>query len=130
MQIYIDNQNLQRLKLIREVHRVQQTNSHSNKYRELNDRSGSRAAATSKIECFVIIVNGWKPLTIITRRFILDVAAALDPPLISFDSLMTFLALYRGIFRFQNILFILVTQSSEIFISVVYIVILIAFYQH
>ena len=23
----------------------------------------------------------WKPLTIITKRFILDVAAALDPPL-------------------------------------------------
>ena len=42
---------------------------------------GSRAAATSKIECFVIIVNGWKPLTIITKHFILDVAAALDPPL-------------------------------------------------
>ena len=31
-------------------------------------RGGSRAAATSKMECFVIIVNG--------------VAAALDPPLI------------------------------------------------
>ena len=38
------------------------------------------------MECFVIIVNGWKPLTIITKRFILDVAAVLDPPLIgSFD---------------------------------------------
>ena len=24
-------------------------------------RGGSRAAATSKMECFVIIVNGWKP---------------------------------------------------------------------
>ena len=33
------------------------------------------------MECFVIIVNGWKPLTIITKHFILDVAAALDPPL-------------------------------------------------
>ena len=42
---------------------------------------GSRTAATSKIERFVIIVNGWKPLTIITKRSILDVAAALDPPL-------------------------------------------------
>ena len=30
---------------------------------------------------FVIIVNGWKPLTIITKSFILDVAAVLDPPL-------------------------------------------------
>ena len=44
-------------------------------------RDGSRAAATSKMEPFVIIVNGWKPLTIITKRSILDVAAALDPPL-------------------------------------------------
>ena len=44
-------------------------------------RGGSRAAATSKMEHFVIIVNGWKPLPIITKRSILDVAAALDPPL-------------------------------------------------
>ena len=54
-------------------------------------RGGSRTAATSKIECFVIIVNGWKPLTIITKHSILDVAAALDPPL-------------RGVFKtLQNI---------------------------
>ena len=44
-------------------------------------RSGSRTAATSKMEHFVIIVNGWKPLTIITESSILDVAAVLDPPL-------------------------------------------------
>ena len=44
-------------------------------------RDRSRTAATSKIEGFVIIVNDWKPLTIITKRFILDVAAALDLPL-------------------------------------------------
>ena len=43
-------------------------------------RSGSRAAATSKMERFVIIVNGWKPLTIVTKCSILVVAAALDPP--------------------------------------------------
>ena len=46
-----------------------------------NVRGGSRTAATSKTECFVIIVNGLQPLTIITKRSILDVAAALDPPL-------------------------------------------------
>ena len=46
-------------------------------------RGGPKAAATSKMECFVIIVNGWKPLTIITKRSILDVAAALDPPLMT-----------------------------------------------
>ena len=45
-------------------------------------RDWSRAAATSRIERFVIVINYWKPLTIITKRSILDVAAALDPPLI------------------------------------------------
>ena len=49
--------------------------------KKIRCRGGSRAAATSKMECFVIIVNGFKPLTIITRHSILDVAAALDPPL-------------------------------------------------
>ena len=44
-------------------------------------RGGSRAAATSKMESFVIIVNDWKPLTIITKNSILDVATALDSPL-------------------------------------------------
>ena len=34
------------------------------------------------MERFVIIVNGRKPLTIITKLSILDVAAVLDPPLI------------------------------------------------
>ena len=43
---------------------------------------GSRTAATSKMERFVIIVNGWKQLTIMTKRSILDVAAVLGPPLI------------------------------------------------
>ena len=45
-------------------------------------RGGSRTPATSKMEQFVIIVNGWKPLTIITKSSILDAAAVLDPPLI------------------------------------------------
>ena len=44
-------------------------------------RGGSRTAATSKMERFVIIVNGLKPLTIIMKRSILNVATALDPPL-------------------------------------------------
>ena len=33
------------------------------------------------MERFVILVNGFQPLTIITRRSILDVEAVLDPPL-------------------------------------------------
>ena len=49
-------------------------------------RDGSRAAATSKIERFVIIVNGFQQLTIITKRSILDVSAALDPPLTTDNS--------------------------------------------
>ena len=43
-------------------------------------RGGSRAAVKPKIEHFVIIVNNFQPLTIITKCSILDVAAALDPP--------------------------------------------------
>ena len=46
-----------------------------------NIRGRSRAAVTSKMECFVLIVNSFQPLTIITKLSILDVAAALDPPL-------------------------------------------------
>ena len=40
-------------------------------------------AATSKMEHFVIIINDWKPLSIITKRSILDAAAALDPSLVT-----------------------------------------------
>ena len=38
-------------------------------------------AATTKAERFVIIVNGFQPLTIIAKYYILDVAAVLDAPL-------------------------------------------------
>ena len=54
-------------------------------------RGGSRTAATSKMDHFVIIVNGWKPLTIITKRSILNIAVALDPPLL----LTHFLRMFR-----------------------------------
>ena len=49
-------------------------------------RGRSWTVATTKMERFVIIVNGWKPLTIITKPSILDAAAALDPPLDSFNA--------------------------------------------
>ena len=45
-------------------------------------RGGSRTTATPKMKRFVTKVNGFQSLTIITKRSILDVAAALDPPLI------------------------------------------------
>ena len=41
-------------------------------------RGGSRTAATSQMEPFVITVNAWKLLTIITKRSILDVTSVLD----------------------------------------------------
>ena len=44
-------------------------------------RGGSRTNATSKVELFVITVNGWKALTIIIKSSTLDVTAVLDPPL-------------------------------------------------
>ena len=44
-------------------------------------RGGSRTAATSKMKHFVIVVNGFQPLTSITKSSILDIAAVLDPPL-------------------------------------------------
>ena len=47
----------------------------------INIRGGSRPAATSKEELFVIIFNDFQPLTIITKSSTLDVAAVLDPPL-------------------------------------------------
>ena len=36
-------------------------------------RGGSRTAAASKIELFVMITNGFHPLTIITKNSILDI---------------------------------------------------------
>ena len=47
-------------------------------------RGESRTAAISKMEHFVIIVNGFQPLTIITKRSILDVTAVLDPFLVPY----------------------------------------------
>ena len=49
------------------------------KLQKHSEAGGSRVAATSKIWRFVIIVNGFHPLTIITKHSNLDVAAALDP---------------------------------------------------
>ena len=66
-------------------------------------RHGSRTDATSKMECFVIVVNGFKPLTIITKCSILDVAAVLDPllsicPIVSLVSPATLIAVLLCLF--------------------------------
>ena len=49
--------------------------------KNIDFRGGSRTAATSEVELFVIIVNDFQPLTIITKSSTLDVAAVLEPPL-------------------------------------------------
>ena len=41
-------------------------------------RGGFRTAATSKMELFVIVVNGFQPLTIIKKSSILDIAVVLN----------------------------------------------------
>ena len=56
------------------------------KFRYLS-RGGSRTATAHKMELFVVIVNGFQPLTIIAKCSILDVAAVLDPPLLSMEDL-------------------------------------------
>ena len=47
----------------------------------VKSRGGSRAAATSKMKRFVVKVNAFQPLTIVTKRSILDVVAILEPSL-------------------------------------------------
>ena len=49
-----------------------------------------RTTATSKMERFVIIVNSFQPLTIITKGSIRDVTAVLDPPLILLKTYLFF----------------------------------------
>ena len=80
-------------------------------------RVGSRATATSKMERFVIIVNGWKPLTIITKRSILDVAAALDPTLMTVretcsNQVKNVANLLRGM---MNTFFVFVLMNFQLF---------------
>ena len=72
-------------------------------------RGVSRTAATSKLEHFVIIVNGLKPLTIITKRSILDIAAVLDPPLVLLQIVVLKITLHKKEFPAD-----LVTFTEEI----------------
>ena len=48
------------------------------------------------MERFVIIVNGSQQLTIITKRFMFDVAAVVDPPLNHFAQIRLMLAVKFG----------------------------------
>ena len=57
----------------------------------------------------MIIVNGWKPLTIIAKRSILDVAAALDPPLLTpYLKMLAMISLIK-----QVLILILVTRLMK-----------------
>ena len=56
-------------------------NKHGNDGKGVSGRGGSRVAPKSKMERFVIIVNGFQPLTVITKRSMLDVAVVLDQSL-------------------------------------------------
>ena len=42
------------------------------------------------MEHFGIIINGWKPVTIIAKHSILDVAAVLDPPVTILSDFLIF----------------------------------------
>ena len=55
---------------------------------QLLSKLNLRTAATPKVELFMKIVNGFQPLTIITKSFTLDVAAVLDPRLWSYYARM------------------------------------------
>ena len=48
---------------------------------QVSIRGGPRTAELFKMKLFVILVNGFQSLTIITKSSNLDVAAVLDPPL-------------------------------------------------
>ena len=74
-------------------------------------KSGSRTAATSKMEGFVIIVNSFLPLTIIKKRSILDVAAILDPPLCFPVNLSKLL---RIPFLIEKLWWLLLSRSEKI----------------
>ena len=52
------------------------------------NRGGSRTAVATKMERFVIIVNDWKPLAIITKSSILDVVAVLQKSLLKKERLI------------------------------------------
>ena len=65
------------------------------------------------MERFGILVNGFQPLTIITKCSILDVAAALDPPLYRVETLVDNTYKYWIISVFCMIFIILYYWYSE-----------------
>ena len=69
----------------------------------INDiRGGSRAATTSEMEHFVVIVNRFQSLTVITKSSIVDVAATLDTPPDIFTIIRPLLSYYHYQSRIQS----------------------------
>ena len=62
------------------------------------------------MELFVIIVSGFQPLTVITKCSILDVAAALDPPLNKLTAIKGHLYLATILYPFKTTL---ITESND-----------------
>ena len=50
-----------------------------NKQGQIISRDGYRTPPISKMEHFVIIAKGWRPLTIVRKISILDIIGTLDP---------------------------------------------------
>ena len=71
-------------------------------------------AATSKMELFVIIVNGLLPLTIITKWSILDVVAVLHPRLTWFEMFSPGSVTFSKILRVYYLNACLVTTALQI----------------
>ena len=69
---------------------------------------------SSKMERFVIIINGWKSLTILTKCFILDVATTLDLPLL-WRVVCPPISIFDSIFCNKSIVIPLITSYKYFF---------------
>ena len=69
---------------------------------------------SSKMERFVIIINGWKSLTILTKCSILDVATTLDLPLL-WRVVCPPISIFDSIFCNKSIIIPLITSYKYFF---------------
>ena len=69
---------------------------------------------SSKMERFVIIINGWKSLTILTKCSILDVATTLDLPLL-WRVVCPPVSIFDSIFCNKSIVIPLITSYKYFF---------------
>ena len=69
---------------------------------------------SSKMERFVVIINGWKSLTILTKCSILDVATTLDLPLL-WRVVCPPISIFDSIFCNKSIVIPLITSYKYFF---------------